>query len=182
VTTERAALACVVGSLASLAVLSCGSPANQGTVYIDTSRIPPELHDDYASFAVNCSKCHSLSRPLNASVTEPHHWNLYVARMMRTAGSAISPREVPAILRFLHWYTLNYRAQGDDSAQAPAATDPALSAPDSAAPTAPSTPSDSATPPEPAAPSALPSETPEAAPSSTGAPTESSPNVMEEAQ
>jgi hypothetical protein len=87
----------------------CPSPAAQGTIYIDTSRVPAALRPDYESFAVNCSKCHQLSRALNAPVTNVDHWDLYVARMMRTAGSAISPQEAPKILRFLHWYTQSYK-------------------------------------------------------------------------
>jgi hypothetical protein len=95
--------------MAAFVLLSsgCPSPASQGTLYMDTSKIPAELREDYASFATNCSKCHSLSRALNAPVRDPSHWDLYVARMMRTAGSAISPNEKPHILRFLHWYTLS---------------------------------------------------------------------------
>ena len=97
-----------------LAALGCPSPAAQGTIYIDTNRVPAELRPDYESFAVNCSKCHSLSRALNAPVTNVEHWDLYVAKMMRTAGSAISPQEAPKILRFLYWYTDTYRRSGKD--------------------------------------------------------------------
>ncbi len=89
-----------------------GAKPSESTVYIDVQKIPLELRDEYASFAQNCSKCHGLSRALNAPVTDPKHWDLYVARMMRTAGSAISPKEQPVILRFLHWYTLGYDKAG----------------------------------------------------------------------
>src|SRR5262245_46197036 len=88
---------------------SCASPAAQGNIYIDTSRVPAALRADYESFAVNCSKCHQLSRALNAPVTNVEHWDIYVAKMMRTAGSAISPQEAPKIIRFLHWYTESYK-------------------------------------------------------------------------
>jgi hypothetical protein len=104
--------------------LGCPSPAAQGTIYIDTSRVPATLKPDYESFAVNCSKCHSLARALNAPVTNVDHWDIYVAKMMRTAGSAIHPSEAPRIIRFLHWYTTSYKAAGKagGSASAEAAT------------------------------------------------------------
>src|SRR5687768_16829580 len=95
--------------LALTLIAGCASPAAQGTVYMDTSRVPAALRPDYESFAVNCSKCHQLSRALNAPVTNVEHWDIYVAKMMRTAGSAISPNEKPKILRFLHWYTQSYK-------------------------------------------------------------------------
>ncbi len=63
------------------------------------------MQSDYESFASNCSKCHDLARALAAPVTDNRHWDLYVAKMMRTAGSAISESERPHILRFLYWYT-----------------------------------------------------------------------------
>jgi hypothetical protein len=69
------------------------------------AQVPPELQADYKSFTENCSKCHELDRPLRAHIDDVRHWDLYVAKMMRTAGSAISARESPKILRFLYWYT-----------------------------------------------------------------------------
>jgi hypothetical protein len=63
------------------------------------------MRSDYESFAVNCSKCHDLDRALAAPVTDHKHWDIYVAKMMRTAGSAINATEAPHILRFLYWYT-----------------------------------------------------------------------------
>jgi hypothetical protein len=74
--------------------------------------IPADVQSDYEVFATNCSKCHALARALNAPVTDVKHWDLYVARMMRTAGSAISPEEAPHILRFLYWYTREHAAEG----------------------------------------------------------------------
>jgi mono/diheme cytochrome c family protein len=77
--------------------------------------LPQERRSDYRVFATNCSKCHGLERALNAHVTSNQHWDLYVARMARTPGSGISPREAPAILSFLHYYTeQKNRARGDE--------------------------------------------------------------------
>ncbi len=123
-TIERARALSVLIALGLVFSTACGSsPANESTVYIDVQRIPTELRDEYASFATNCSKCHNLSRALNAPVTDPKHWDLYVARMMRTAGSAISAKEAPVILRFLKWYTVEYKKanslSGGDSEPAP---------------------------------------------------------------
>jgi len=88
----------------SLAQLGCAA----GTPRIATdieAEVPAELRVDYLSFADNCSKCHDLERPLRAHIDDVRHWDLYVAKMMRTAGSAISAAESPKILRFLYWYT-----------------------------------------------------------------------------
>ncbi len=113
---------------------ACGTPTSQATIYIDSSRIPASMQEDYESFVVNCSKCHELARPLNANVTEPEHWDLYVARMMRTAGSAINPKEGPKIIRFLHWYTLHYdeKARKETFEEESDATEP-VSAPETEA-------------------------------------------------
>jgi len=112
VTTDLARARTILIALSLTWVAGCRPPATTSSIYIDVNRVPPELRDEYASFATNCSKCHSLSRALNAPVTDPRHWDLYVARMMRTAGSAISPEEAPVILRFLHWYTRSYEHGG----------------------------------------------------------------------
>jgi hypothetical protein len=71
----------------------------------DIGEVPEELKRDYEVFAHNCSKCHDIDRALTAPVTDNHHWELYVAKMMRTPGSGIQKLEAPHILRFLFWYT-----------------------------------------------------------------------------
>ncbi|MFT3925849.1 MAG: hypothetical protein QM778_25120 [Myxococcales bacterium] len=88
-----------------LSCVGCTTPAQQASVYLEQTKIPPELKLDFECFAVNCSKCHQLARALNAPITRVEHWNRYVARMARTPGSGISPAEAPSILRFLHWHT-----------------------------------------------------------------------------
>ena len=45
-----------------------------------------ELRADYEVFAQRCSKCHSLSRPLNAGITENARWEKYVERMRLMPG------------------------------------------------------------------------------------------------
>ena len=99
-----------------LAVSACPSAGTQARPIVPVSDIPAEMQAEYDVFATNCSKCHSLARALNAPVTDVKHWDLYVARMMRTAGSSISPSEAPHILRFLYWYTREHAAEGARSA------------------------------------------------------------------
>jgi hypothetical protein len=67
--------------------------------------MPPAVVADYELFAIRCSKCHSLARPLGSGITEDAYWAKYVERMRRQPGSGISPTDVPTILRFLHYYS-----------------------------------------------------------------------------
>ena len=64
---------------------------------------------DYALFALRCSKCHSLARPLNSGIDRDDYWRLYVAKMRRQPGSGISVEDSVAILRFLHLYSIEQR-------------------------------------------------------------------------
>lgn len=81
---------------------------------------PPDVREAYPVFAVKCSKCHSLGRPLNAHVEDVKHWDRYVARMRRMPGSGISVRDERPILLFLHYYT---KRSQTDSQVAPAQTE-----------------------------------------------------------
>lgn len=96
-------------SLAAAVMLSTACSGSQSTprasLRADVGEIPPDIQYAYDSFATNCNKCHGLERALAAPVTENRHWDIYVAKMMRTAGSAINPQEAPHILKFLYWYT-----------------------------------------------------------------------------
>jgi hypothetical protein len=71
--------------------------------------LPPELRADYAVFADRCSKCHSLSRPLDSGIVDDAFWVRYVERMRRQPASGIAPEDTPAILRFLHFYSAEQR-------------------------------------------------------------------------
>jgi hypothetical protein len=101
-------------ALALVALLGCRTAAQQASVHIDQASVPAELRADYSTFAVNCSKCHSISRAINAHISDVEHWNRYVARMARTPGSGISPAEAPSILRFLHWHTAQKLAEREE--------------------------------------------------------------------
>jgi hypothetical protein len=96
----RSCLSLSLGAL--LFGCAAGTPRVAGDI---EAEVPASLRADYVAFTENCSKCHDLERPLRAQIDDVRHWDLYVAKMMRTAGSAISARESPKILRFLYWYT-----------------------------------------------------------------------------
>jgi hypothetical protein len=91
--------------LAALSSAACpGSDAR--TEALDPSSLPETVRPDYAVFAQRCSKCHSLSRPLNSGIVDDDYWALYVARMRRQPGSGISLEDSRVILRFLHYYSV----------------------------------------------------------------------------
>jgi hypothetical protein len=82
----------------------------------------PEARSDFALFAIRCSKCHSLARPLNSGIDDDYYWKMYVARMRRQPGSGISAQDTVAILRFLHLYSIEQRrkeAASLDTAEPP---------------------------------------------------------------
>ena len=121
------ALHLVLAWAAMVGGVSCGGASQLSSTTVinaELGPLPDDLKGDFQSFAVNCSKCHDLARPLNAPVTEHHQWDLYVKKMMRTAGSGVQALESPHILRFLYWYTdrrLGRIAATDANGQTPGA-------------------------------------------------------------
>ncbi|HEX4338701.1 MAG TPA: hypothetical protein VH062_22500 [Polyangiaceae bacterium] len=95
-------LALVLGSL-----FAC-SGRKEG---VEVASLPVDVRSDYELFAVRCSKCHSLARPLEASIDDDAFWKEYVERMRRQPGSGISPADEIPILRFLHYYTLEKKGR-----------------------------------------------------------------------
>lgn len=85
----------------------------------DASRLPEGLRSDYAVFAQRCSRCHSLARPLSASIDSDVFWGRYVEQMRLKPGSGISSADTAPILRFLHYHMLERRRS---EPQAPSAT------------------------------------------------------------
>jgi hypothetical protein len=75
--------------------------------------MPAEVRDDYALFALRCSKCHSLSRPLQSGITDDVFWVEYVERMRRQPGSDITIEDTVPILRFLHFFSTGQVARRD---------------------------------------------------------------------
>ena len=101
-----AALAC--------AVLGCfGTTRTRHGDRVDVSGYPPEIRSAYRVFALRCSRCHTLARPLNAHISDPQHWVRYVTRMRRTPGSGINERDAQVILKFLLFYSAEERADGE---------------------------------------------------------------------
>lgn len=67
--------------------------------------LPGEVGQAYELFAIRCSRCHTLARPLSAGIDEFEHWEHYVGRMRKMPGSGISPADGEKILVFLKYYT-----------------------------------------------------------------------------
>ena len=102
---------CLRGFAAALAVVgvciavSCATTSsNRIGDSLDTSQYPPEIRDSYKVFAVRCSRCHTLARPLNARINDPQQWVRYVQRMRLNPASGINAKNGEIILRFLLYY------------------------------------------------------------------------------
>ncbi len=83
-------------------LLACRGGSGDG---MNVAAMPAPMQADYAVFAQKCSKCHSLSRPLESGITDDDFWMFYVERMRRQPASGIAVSDEPAILRFLHYYS-----------------------------------------------------------------------------
>lgn len=81
------------------------------------SEVPSDLRDEYEVFAQRCSKCHGLSRALNAGDKSDEFWQRYVTRMRRQPGSGIAVEDEPPILRFLHFNSARTRAGATNGVQ-----------------------------------------------------------------
>jgi hypothetical protein len=122
---------------------------------LDSSTLPDTVRPDYELFAVRCSKCHSLARPLSSGIDDDEYWAMYVARMRRQPGSGISLEDTVGILRFLHYFSEEQLKKKERHAASPP--------PAASAPPAPATPPAALPAPPPAPPSPPPS------PSASGA-------------
>jgi hypothetical protein len=78
---------------------------------VDVSSYPTDIQVAYKVFAVRCSRCHTLARPLNARIDDPQHWERYVARMRLNSASGINVKDAQIILRFLHYYMQQRKQQ-----------------------------------------------------------------------
>jgi mono/diheme cytochrome c family protein len=75
-------------------------PQDKGPSKVDVSSYPPEQQKGYKVFADKCSKCHTIARPINTTMTAPE-WSRYVKRMMHKPNSGISDNQGKAIYEFL---------------------------------------------------------------------------------
>ena len=75
-------------------------PQDKGPDKVNVSSYPADLQKSYKLFADKCSKCHTIARPINTTMTKAE-WERYVKRMMHKPNSGISDGQGKAIYEFL---------------------------------------------------------------------------------
>jgi mono/diheme cytochrome c family protein len=75
-------------------------PQDKGPDKINVSSYPAEQQKGYKVFTEKCSKCHTIARPINTTMTPPE-WSRYVKRMMHKPNSGISDSQGKTIYEFL---------------------------------------------------------------------------------
>ena len=80
---------------------------------IDVSSFPPALREEYPLFQVKCSKCHSLARPINSSITG-EEWKVYIKKMIRRPASGINEESGQRIYEFLKYYSATKASAATD--------------------------------------------------------------------
>jgi len=75
-------------------------PQDKGPDKVNVSAYPAEQQKSYKVFVDKCSKCHTIARPINTTMTQPE-WARYVKRMMHKPNSGISDSQGKAIYEFL---------------------------------------------------------------------------------
>ena len=96
-----------VAVLALCAILLGAGPP--GPDKVDVSDYPEAYRQYYEVFAVRCSKCHSLARPINARL-KGEQWKSYIKKMIRRPGSGINEESGKQIYLFLNYYTTRTEA------------------------------------------------------------------------
>jgi mono/diheme cytochrome c family protein len=81
-------------------------PQDKGPDKINVSSYPAEQQKGYKVFVDKCSKCHTIARPINTTMTEPE-WSRYVKRMMHKPNSGISDSQGKTIYEFLAYDQVN---------------------------------------------------------------------------
>jgi hypothetical protein len=96
-----------VGAVAAALVVGAAADegGDSGPDRIDMSDYPPDQRERYEIFAVKCSKCHSLARPISARLT-PEQWRGYVKKMARRPGSGINDEAAQRVAEFLAYYSV----------------------------------------------------------------------------
>jgi len=90
-----------------LLFVCCCTSYRSETAY--AAKLPPDVRPSFDVFAQRCSKCHSLSRPLDSGIDDDAYWQMYVRRMRLQPGSGISQNDEKIILEFLHYYAKERR-------------------------------------------------------------------------
>ncbi|MCA9544177.1 MAG: hypothetical protein KC613_07290 [Myxococcales bacterium] len=85
--------------LALLGLAGCGPIPGA----LDVKAYPAEQQANYAIFENRCSRCHDLTRPVQARVAEGG-WDNYVRRMARHPGAGINQADQQAIAAFLEYH------------------------------------------------------------------------------
>lgn len=75
-------------------------PQDKGPNKVDVSSYPAEQQKSYKVFTDKCSKCHTIARPINTTMTK-EEWERYVKRMMHKPNSGISDSQGKTIFEFL---------------------------------------------------------------------------------
>jgi len=75
-------------------------PQDKGPDKLNVSSYPADQQKNYKLFADKCSKCHTIARPINTTMTKAE-WERYVKRMMHKPNSGISDSQGKAIYEFL---------------------------------------------------------------------------------
>jgi len=68
---------------------------------LDVSKYPAEIQAAYKDFENQCTKCHDLTRPLNAPYATREEWQRYVKRMMSKPGCEMTMEKAKRIHKFL---------------------------------------------------------------------------------
>jgi hypothetical protein len=99
----------LIASVAAANMQCDGSGAIRTADGVRVAELPREQEEPYALFADRCSKCHALSRALDAGYKDNVFWVRYVTRMRRQPGSGISEADEKPILAFLNYYSEQVR-------------------------------------------------------------------------
>lgn len=81
-------------------------PQDKGPNSINVSSYPADMQKSYKTFTDKCSKCHTIARPINTTMTNAE-WERYVKRMMHKPNSGISDSQGKAIYLFLAYDQTN---------------------------------------------------------------------------
>src|SRR5689334_21712846 len=96
-TTELASRGALLIPATLLILASRSAHSSRRGDPVAVSSYPQEIQQAYRVFALRCSRCHTLARPLNPHITNPQHWVRYVTRMRRQPTSGINREDAEAI-------------------------------------------------------------------------------------
>jgi cytochrome c5 len=74
---------------------------DKGPAKIDVSKYPDDMKAGYKVFTTKCGKCHTPARAINCEFALEDEWERYIKRMMRKAGTFISPDQGKQIFEFV---------------------------------------------------------------------------------